>query len=125
MPHEREVAVDSVLETVLGERCPWVPQTRVQHAAQLLARRMMDIGVDEHESFTMEMLVDAQATGHDLAKIMGSAPMTPGTPVAPARLAGLYGIGAKRYPGLPMPLPGVIPWGIEATGEGGQYYEGT
>jgi hypothetical protein len=141
MPKEDVAALDNALERALGDRCPWVPESRLRHAAQLLARRMSDAGVDNSETFTMDMLVDAQATGHDLAKIMGSAPMTPGTPLAPAAavvIGGggrvLYGGAGLPYPPRAMPYPAgamppvetgaAPPWDTDVAGEGGQYFHG-
>lgn len=122
MPQEHEVAVEDVLQNVLGEHCPWAPQSRVQDAAQLLARRMTDIGVDEHESFTMTMFIDALNVGHELAKIMGPAPVTPGTPVTP----GLVMAEASNVPyGLKSPYGGIdFPWNFKGSSFGGQYFHG-
>ena len=81
------------------------------------------------QSFTMEMLIDAVGVGHELAQIMGPAPMTPGTPVTPdvliPRITAVlkYSKPVLQYPNL---LSTYL-WSSTGTAfdEGSQYfYEG-
>ena len=83
MANQHAVQQQNAFEKLLGRQCPWAPRARVQEAAELLETRMADAGVEEQESFTMAMLLDALKVGQEVAKIMGPAPQTPGTPATP------------------------------------------
>src|SRR3954465_14415410 len=83
MADEQELTQVRLLVRLLGRHCPWAPEKRVENAAQLLDKGMAAAGVAKHDSFTMEMLNSAEIGGHMMARVLGPAPNTPGTPITP------------------------------------------
>lgn len=113
MAVEQELEQVDALERLLVRRCPWASEEGVSEAARILEASIEASGVDQQESFTMEMLHAAQMTGIKIARVLGPPPMTPGTPVTPPAIpANMWELAPAPYSESghdPSPSGGFLP----------------
>ena len=77
MPGQQGLVEQEAVERALGSRFPWLPESRVHKVSEILITRMAELGVDHYDTFTPELMMNAQRVGEELGQMIGSAPPIP------------------------------------------------